>query len=116
MNDLISRKALREEIESEIYWGMASHGAILQAIDEAPAVAYKLKATEPMTTCQQWIPVSERLPHHGGIVLCYLRCDDMRILQWDGVGQWWLGYGKGDDWQKKDVTHWMSLPEPPKEG
>ena len=38
MNDLISRKALREEIESEIYWGMASHGAILQAIDDAPAV------------------------------------------------------------------------------
>ena len=38
MNDLISRKALREEIESEIYLGMASHGAILQAIDEAPAV------------------------------------------------------------------------------
>ena len=38
MNDLISRKALREEIESEIYWGIASHGAILQAIDDAPSV------------------------------------------------------------------------------
>lgn len=38
MDDLISRKALREEIESEIYWGIASHGAILEAIDEAPAV------------------------------------------------------------------------------
>ena len=38
MNDLISRKALREEIESEIYWGIASHGAILEAIDNAPAV------------------------------------------------------------------------------
>ena len=38
MDDLISRKALREEVESEIYWGMASHGAILEAIDKAPTV------------------------------------------------------------------------------
>ena len=67
-------------------------------------------------TIQKWIPVSERLPEHGQIVLCYLRFDDMRILQWDNQFYWWLGYGKGDDWQKADVTHWMPLPEPPKEG
>ena len=38
MNDLISRKALREEIESQIFWAMVCPSAILEAIDDAPAV------------------------------------------------------------------------------
>jgi hypothetical protein len=62
-----------------------------------------------------WIPVSERLPEHGVIALCRLTFNELRILQWDSVSKWWLGYGAGDDWRQKDVTHWMPLPNPPKE-
>lgn len=65
-------------------------------------------------TVQKWIPVTERLPKHGEIVLCYLKFEEARILQWDNVSAWWLGYGSGDDWRKMDVTHWMPLPEQPK--
>ena len=65
-------------------------------------------------TVQEWISVDERLPEHGDVVLCFMKFGGQRILQWDNVSSWWLGYGHGDDWQKADVTNWMPLPERPK--
>lgn len=63
-----------------------------------------------------WNSVEERLPEKNTIVLCYKN------------GQWRLGYYIGAEYCKgvaafrhpKDqfafgVTHWMPLPEPPKE-
>ena len=64
-------------------------------------------------TVQEWISVDDRLPEHRDVVLCFMRFGEQRILQWDNVSSWWLGYGHGDDWQKADVTNWMPLPEPP---
>lgn len=66
-------------------------------------------------TVQEWISVTERLPEHGDVVLCFMKFGEHRILQWDNVSSLWLGYGHGDDWQKADVTNWMPLPEPQKE-
>ena len=63
---------------------------------------------------RRWIPVEERLPEHGDVVLCFMKFGEQRILQWDNVSSLWLGYGHGDDWQKADVTNWMPLPQPPK--
>jgi hypothetical protein len=63
----------------------------------------------------KWIPVSERLPKHGEIVVCYLKWKDTRILQRDNYNDMWFGYGRGDDWKGENVTHWMPLPTPPKE-
>lgn len=65
---------------------------------------------------QEWISVKDRLPEHGDVVLCFMKFGEQRILQWDSVSSWWLGYGHGDDWQKADVTHWMPTPQPPKGG
>lgn len=65
-------------------------------------------------TVQEWISVDDRLPEHGDVVLCFMKFGEQRILQWDNVSSWWLGYGHGDDWQKADVTNWMPLPKPPK--
>lgn len=65
-------------------------------------------------TVQEWISVEDRLPEHGDVVLCFMKFGEQRILQWDNVSNWWLGYGHGDDWQKADVTHWCCLPQPPK--
>ena len=65
-------------------------------------------------TVQEWISVKDRLPEHGDVVLCFMKFGEHRILQWDDVSSWWLGYGRGDDWQKADVTHWTKMPQPPK--
>ena len=65
-------------------------------------------------TVQEWIPVTERLPEHGNVVICFMKFGEQRILQWDNVSSWWLGYEHGDDWQKADITHWMPMPQPPK--
>ena len=65
-------------------------------------------------TVQEWISVKDRLPEHGDVVLCFMKFGEHRILQWDNVSSWWLGYGQGDDWKKADVTHWANMPQPPK--
>lgn len=58
----------------------------------------------------KWISAKDRLPEEDVRVLVYLKStrsytkiDTDRLL--DGI---WVRWGK-------DVTHWMPLPEPPKE-
>ena len=65
-------------------------------------------------TVQEWISVKDRLPENGDVVLCYMKFGGQRLLLWDGVSSWWLGYGHGDDWKKTDVAYWMPMPNPPK--
>lgn len=67
-------------------------------------------------TIQKWIPVTERLPEHGDVCLVYTRYEDVRILQWDAVSKWWLSNSSAFDCRTDEVSHWMPLPEAPKEG
>lgn len=61
-------------------------------------------------TIQKWIPVTERLPETGKrIIVC--RGDKVEQGIYLGVNGWWKVYGANT----KAVTHWMPLPEPPKE-
>ena len=64
-------------------------------------------------TIQKWIPVTERLPEKEGTYLTYtkwerIHLDCFCIYPNHGTQFWVCGNGK--------VTHWMPLPEPPKEG
>lgn len=142
MNDLISRKAVIDSIK-EIFCNDCNnyHGVICRACDiadaigmveDAPAVAYKLKATEPMTTCQQWIPVSERLPEIDGRYatvckfgngvttrgfLSFAKDGEKVDYELTGKKNVWYEYDREWGFVSIDsVTHWMMLPEPPKEG
>ena len=54
---------------------------------------------------RRWIPVTERLPDVGTEVLVYSEDDGICV-----------DYYGGDSFGYYDVTHWMPLPEPPKEG
>ena len=63
----------------------------------------------------KWIPVTERLPQKGEIVLaCGKRHATSGMFQGASRNnpKWW--HWKGNT--LKEVTHWMPLPEPPKEG
>ena len=74
-------------------------------------------------TVQQWIPVSERLPElipcnagtaYSEAVIVWTNGRKAMIAVWDGIdflcaADYWEAWGE-------NITHWMPLPEPPKEG
>lgn len=68
----------------------------------------------------RWIPVTERLPEDGKDVLCWISnkrrpgqgygtvgCYNSIVTLWDLDADWASSL---------DITHWRTLPEPPKEG
>ena len=101
--------------------------AYSQAYNDALDMAIEaLKAQEPVV--QQWVNTKDRLPADRGRYLVMLKTDGkigfevhehlMRIL-WFGSEGWRLPRHY-PEWiheaLKQEVTHWMLLPEPPKEG
>ena len=66
-------------------------------------------------TVQKWIPVTERLPFaeygESDDVLAITELGVMRTLYFDG-GNWCFQSG---ECCPHKVTHWMPLPQPPKE-
>lgn len=70
----------------------------------------------------RWIPCSERLPDlipckagtaYSEKVIVWTTERKAMVCVWDGK-DWFVPYGFWEVWGK-DVTHWMPLPEPPKE-
>jgi hypothetical protein len=62
----------------------------------------------------RWIPVSERLPEARDHVIVYAGFFQPfnEVSYIDAEGKWRFAY---DDTEVPIVTHWMPLPEPPKE-
>lgn len=62
----------------------------------------------------EWIHVMDRLPDTFENVIVYRDgAKGERIVEqgYKDVGDWWKVYGT----RTKHVTHWMTLPQPPKE-
>ena len=63
----------------------------------------------------RWIPVEERLPKlFQPVIVCRNGKDGKPMVEAGSMDHngWWKVYGT----RTKTVTHWMPLPEPPKEG
>lgn len=62
----------------------------------------------------EWIPVTERLPDHYTDVIVFSRQGDSTAvgLAYRMRNRWYCPY---DVYVGEYVTHWMPLPEPPKE-
>ena len=56
----------------------------------------------------KWIPVTERLPENDKTVLVWNRRNSREYFNVCDHGQWII-------LRQEDITHWMPLPEPPKE-
>lgn len=82
----------------------------VQDVDEAPTV----DAAEVVRG--MWIPVTERLPEHCVTVLSYDGRDyrTVKTDSYDHCFECWLS-DMDDILDRNTVTHWMPLPEPPKE-
>ena len=78
--------------------------------EAADTLEAQQKRIKDLEAGRRWIPVTERLPESGvRVIVC--RGDKVEQGVFLGVNGWWKVYGTNT----KKVTHWMPLPEPPKE-
>ena len=94
--ELICRCAAEESItiepvaESRLVDFLVNHGVTVQG-------------DKDINVPTKWIPVTERLPEIGIVVLVY--SEDNGIC---------VDYYDGDLFGYHDITHWMPIPQPPK--
>ena len=69
-----------------------------------------IEASEILRKRKRWIPVTERLPEHGWY-LAYGPTIKMEVLHFHSAEEVW----SSERYYNIEVTHWMPLPEPPKE-
>ncbi len=104
-------------------WKNCDFDFIYGWMHEAADAIEALSKTEKTT---RWIPVTERLPKENGRYLVrYVRdidgvhSDEVRIM-WFADAQWRFPFICNPNVRElvtmEKVTHWMPLPEPPKEG
>ena len=66
------------------------------------------EAADRLENQGQWISVDERLPERAGEYVC---CTKIRkVIMCEYLDYW----SKGSRWDRRDITHWMPLPEAPK--
>ena len=75
------------------------------------------KYIESLGVQPKWIPVTERLPESIDEFIVMINHADMPTTLWYDCWKecWYQPEIEGGDGRKYDVTHWMPLPEPPKE-
>lgn len=56
----------------------------------------------------RWIPVTERCPEKSGDYLVFDDCRNLYVNEWHCLLKKW-------QYDDSRITHWMPLPEPPKE-
>ncbi len=86
--------------------------AVPENEEQAKAYFWARKALQPtLTPPNEWVSVEERLPEDYQRVLCLFESGTMEVSFRASVkGFCYEGFK-----QTGKVTHWMPLPEPPKE-
>ena len=107
-------RILDPETTKEELVGIKGYAAMMKVVDEACILAVAaLREQEE----RRWIPVTDRLPEIGR--KCLIANREIVVRGWlrpDGV--WKTGVSSDEIWSKFSLyppTHWMPLPEPPKE-
>lgn len=63
----------------------------------------------------QWISCEERLPNHYEEVLVVSKLENIVYFAWyDADISMFMGHSHM--WTTREVTHWIPLPKPPKDG
>lgn len=107
MSDLISREKLLNEISllKKSPWYNKDFAAVKLVRKDAVAIVEKCVEEAPGVT--EWIVVKDKLPDEIGKVLV-IDNGKVDINSWAGKYEGWY-------YANKNITHWMPLPERPKE-
>lgn len=102
-------------------WRALAEGAQEELISLADRVSQAEAEVERLREARRWIPIGERMPAPKQEVS--LRLGQVvvgpKIVQgyWDGMFWYMRGYGTSLPIEPFSIiTHWLPLPEPPKEG
>ncbi len=85
------------------------HDALVKSTDNVvqPVPLYRHAQPAPVVP-GKWIPVSERMPENDGAYLCW---DNRYVTTYAFI----FGAWQANQFVAKNITHWMPLPNPPKE-
>ena len=109
-NDLISKQEVLEDLSEPFVMSQCLTVEECEAMNRARELCLaRVKNIEP---AQRWIPVTERMPEGRAWVLCKCRANIHEVLSWRD-GEWY--HDPQHRYMSGFVTHWMPLPEPPKE-
>ena len=76
---------------------------------------FKKGLPKPQDTVDQWISVKDRMPEVGNDF--YVLWPSIKFGAWDGKHFWnFANDGSGEIISYYGITHWQSLPQPPKGG
>lgn len=124
---------LLESAESAVYWNSSDQGFIQKIADHLLANGIRMEPKQATSNeNKRWIPVTERLPDEDGKFLVHRiifgGVSTMSVVGFARNGKKVHEYDlrkKKNVWYEYDsevgyyaidtVTHWMPLPEPPKE-
>lgn len=115
MDILISAQSVVREWKVVAMNDIISRQAAIEAVGEVHPLDYNAQSTinriKKIPSAQEWIPCSERLPDDGQWVLVWGKWQENPIMMFRENDAW-----IDDQFEFYDtVTHWMPLPEPPKE-
>ena len=121
---LIDGDALMEYMDQRLQDLITEYGCLDIYVSGFEAAMALADTTPTIDIAPAWIPVEERLPEqNGGLYLCLLKFpkDDKAFpfcLTWHAYGD--NGYVQGAHFSAEGldglhVTHWMPIPEAPKE-
>lgn len=116
MKRLIYAEDAMSRIKAETRFYSGTYANIERAIDTAPTV-------EPKQIKAEWVSVKDRLPDVFDEVLVYDTFSNTSIsIAWrentprkNGIVNWYWNSQMSYPENLTHVTHWMPLPEPPKE-
>jgi len=89
-----------------------------QACGKTFQMTYEAPSCSRLSNKNKWASVSERLPSHHDPVLVYnkmwVEADGVDCAWWSANQSEWVHPYDTED-MGEGITHWMPLPEPPKE-
>ena len=129
MNDLISRSALCEKLQAHHDFFVNAWGGFgnlplkdKARVDEITHCIAETMNAPAVDAGPKWISVKDALPEESAFVLCLLsgRYKNVSYENAYVIGTYYADDGwileEAPRWENPPVTHWMPLPEPPKEG